>query len=61
MKIRAALPLLFLVLSLGACTGSATAPEARPSARAALDSVPPPVTRADSTRDNGGGLLGSGN
>ena len=63
MKMRAALPLLLLVLTLGACSGSVTAPEAVPSSRVALDSVPPPAgdARPDSVSRNGGGSLGSGN
>lgn len=58
MKIRAALPLLLAVLALGACTGSATAPEVRPTAPLSLDSIPVPT---DSTSENGGGMIGSGN
>lgn len=58
MKIRAAFPLLLIVVALGACTGSATAPEARPAAPISFDSIPTP---SDSTSENGGGSLGSGN
>ncbi|MBB4636393.1 hypothetical protein [Longimicrobium terrae] len=64
MKIRAALSLLAVAVtvSLGACSGSVTAPEVRPDARVALDSVAPLLdnTAGDSTGRTGG-PIGSGN
>ncbi len=59
MKIRGLLAAVLVSLALGACTRSATAPEASETSIVApsFDGTPPPP---DTTVNRGGGALGNG-
>jgi hypothetical protein len=63
MKIRGLLAGLLVAVTLGACTRSATAPDAprTPVVSTPLaDEVPPPPPDTTTTTERGGGALGSG-